>query len=547
MDKKHLSNGSWHRRFTDIFPKDPRDDVSTRQVLGALYSKTYPTQVKNPSLVLWSEALSNDLKILHPENDSSSLDLLCGNFLHPEMQPFASRYGGHQFGHWAGQLGDGRVIGLGEWKPSDSSDLFEVQLKGAGPTPYSRQGDGRAVLRSSIREYIASEAMFALGIPTTRALSLSLTGEKVLRDILYDGHPEWEPGAIVCRISPSFLRFGHIELLSACGEMGLNKRLLDFVVTHFYPKIDHKDPDFVSHFFKELCERTANLVAHWMRVGFVHGVLNTDNMSLIGETIDFGPYGWLEAFDPGWTPNTTDFERKRYCFKNQPNICMWNLAQLGQALSPLVTASSMPMLEIGLEIFQKTFHKKFYDSYGRKIGVIALSEKEQQRLINVLWKLLEAAELDMTLYFQSMEQWWRKFVRLEGNAQLHALKNQIIEDIKKLSYAQHLSQGLLEEIRGWISELLESWAQLLQDQKQKDMIDHEGTLFQAENPQIVPRNYLLQEAIDSAYIGDFKPLKKLESALLTPYISSPELEPYQKKRPEWAKNRPGCDMLSCSS
>ncbi|MBG3852707.1 YdiU family protein, partial [Xanthomonas hortorum pv. carotae] len=229
------------------------------------------------------------------------------------MQPWAVNYGGHQFGHWAGQLGDGRAISLGEAIGVDGG-RYELQLKGAGPTPYSRGADGRAVLRSSIREFLCSEAMHHLGVPTTRALSLVTTGDAVVRDMFYDGRPQREPGAIVCRVAPSFIRFGNFELPSARGDSALLRQWADFTIARDFPELKGAGENLYAAWFAQVCERTAVMVAHWMRVGFVHGVMNTDNMSILGLTIDYGPYGWVDDYDPDWTPNTTDAQGRRYRF-----------------------------------------------------------------------------------------------------------------------------------------------------------------------------------------------------------------------------------------
>ncbi|MFP5491633.1 MAG: protein adenylyltransferase SelO family protein, partial [Bacteriovoracia bacterium] len=285
------------------------------------YTLTPPTPVRAPKLLAWSNDVAAELEMV-PTDDV--IRTLAGNQLLPGMKPIATRYGGHQFGHWAGQLGDGRAILLGE------KNGLEIQLKGAGVTPYSRRGDGRAVLRSSVREYLCSEAMHFLGIPTTRALSLVGTGEEVLRDMFYDGNSAMEPGAIVTRVAPSFIRFGHFQIHTAHNEIDELKKLIDYTLS-FYP--GHT----LESFFQELCERTAKLMVEWMRVGFVHGVMNTDNMSILGLTIDYGPYGWLDIYDPNWTPNTTDNQHRRYRFSQQPGIALWNLNRLAEALSPVST------------------------------------------------------------------------------------------------------------------------------------------------------------------------------------------------------------------
>src|SRR6185436_3447737 len=289
-----LANTRFSNRFVAELPADPVTVNVPRQVSGACYTVVRPTPVAAPKLLAWSSDLATSLGLGFPSRQS--IDLLSGNTVLEAMIPYAARYGGHQFGNWAGQLGDGRAITLGEIAGQ------ELQLKGAGLTPYSRTADGRAVLRSSLREFLCSEAMHWLGVPTTRALSLVATGEPVVRDMFYDGHPREEPGAVVCRVAPSFLRFGNFQLLAAQGEHETLRRLADFVCTNHFPG------KTIEAAFQEICRRTGLLMADWMRLGFVHGVMNTDNMSVLGVTIDYGPYGWLEGYDLAWTPNTTDAE-----------------------------------------------------------------------------------------------------------------------------------------------------------------------------------------------------------------------------------------------
>src|SRR6478672_9626857 len=299
-----------HLRFDNRFVRElPGDGVAgpgVRQVEGALWSSVQPEPVPAPRLLAWSREMAGLLGFSEAEVQSPAFaEVFAGNRLLPAMQPYAGNYGGHQFGHWAGQLGDGRAITLGEVIARDGSRQ-ELQLKGAGLTPYSRTADGRAVLRSSVREFLCSEAMHHLGVPTTRALCLVGTGDDVVRDMFYDGHPKAEPGAIVCRVAPSFIRFGHFELPYARGDVDLLRRLADFCIARDFPELDGEGEALYARWFDAVCERTAAMVAHWMRVGFVHGVMNTDNMSILGLTIDYGPYGWIDDFDPNWTPNTTD-------------------------------------------------------------------------------------------------------------------------------------------------------------------------------------------------------------------------------------------------
>ncbi|HVJ37063.1 MAG TPA: YdiU family protein, partial [Stenotrophomonas sp.] len=312
-------------RFLQQLPGDPEAGPRVREVLGAAWSAVAPTPVRAPRLLGYSREVAAALG-LEPDEvaEPGFAQVFAGNALWPGMQTYAANYGGHQFGHWAGQLGDGRAIGLGEVIGGDGT-RHELQLKGAGRTPYSRGADGRAVLRSSLREFICSEAMHHLGVPTTRALCLVGSGESVVRDMFYDGHPRAEPGALVCRVAPSFLRFGSFELPASRGDLALLRQLADFTQARDYPELIGTAAARDAEWFGQICERTAEMVAQWMRVGFVHGVTNTDNMSILGLTIDYGPYGWLEDYDPEWTPNTTDAGGRRYRFGAQPQVAYWNL------------------------------------------------------------------------------------------------------------------------------------------------------------------------------------------------------------------------------
>src|SRR3954466_3837315 len=353
-------------RFENSFVRElPADSVAEnvpRPVREAAYTRVTPTPVAAPRLLAWSDELAEYLGMARPE----SADVLAGNRVLPGMQPYAARYGGHQFGHWAGQLGDGRAITLGEIVATDGSRQ-ELQLKGAGKTPYSRTADGRAVLRSSVREFMCSEAMHWLGVPTTRALSLVATGEPVVRDMFYDGNPQPEPGAIVCRVAPSFVRFGNFEILASLKELEPLRRLADYVIVNHFPGLNRDAPAVHARWLEEICRRTAILMVEWMRVGFVHGVMNTDNMSILGLTIDYGPYGWLEGYDFNWTPNTTDSQGRRYCFGNQPNIAYWNLMRLAAALAPLIEDNDA--LEQGLKVFGETFNNSWLGMLASKLGL----------------------------------------------------------------------------------------------------------------------------------------------------------------------------------
>ncbi|MFM7273171.1 MAG: protein adenylyltransferase SelO family protein, partial [Gammaproteobacteria bacterium] len=286
-------------RFLAELPGDTEEGSRVRLVRNAAWSRVRPTPVAAPRLLAWSADCAELLGLPRDPREAESLTaVLAGNTLLPGMDPYAANYGGHQFGNWVGQLGDGRAIVLGE-TVNAREERWELQLKGAGQTPYSRSADGRAVLRSSLREFLCSEAMHHLGVPTTRALSLVATGEAVIRDMFYDGRARPEPGAIVCRVAPSFIRLGNFELPASRGELALLERLVDFTIARDFPALAAlPQAERRRAWFREVCERTARLMAHWMRVGFVHGVMNTDNLSILGITIDYGPYGWIDDFDP---------------------------------------------------------------------------------------------------------------------------------------------------------------------------------------------------------------------------------------------------------
>src|SRR5579862_9124478 len=363
--------------FVSRLPADPETGTRRRQVHGALYSRVQPTRVAAPRLIAYSHEVAALLGI--DEADVASPEfaqVFAGNALVDGMQPYAANYGGHQFGNWAGQLGDGRAITLGE-TINQRGQRWELQLKGAGPTPYSRTADGRAVLRSSIREFLCSEAMHHLGVPTTRALCLVATGEPVVRDMFYDGHPKSEPGAIVCRVAPSFIRFGNFELPASRGDLALLARLVDFTIDRDFPQLldggaasgAPLDESVRIAWFAEVCERTARMIAHWMRVGFVHGVMNTDNMSILGLTIDYGPYGWIDDFDPDWTPNTTDASGRRYRFGQQAQVAFWNLGRLAAALAPVF--KSHDALHAGLQRYADAFTAADHGNVAGKLGLAA--------------------------------------------------------------------------------------------------------------------------------------------------------------------------------
>ena len=511
-------------RLVRELPGDADVRNHPRQVLGALWSPVAPTPVAAPRLIAWSREMADLLGLGERELHSPEwLAALSGNGLLPGMATYATCYGGHQFGSWANQLGDGRAIFLGE-AVNAAGQRFELQLKGAGPTPYSRRADGRAVLRSSIREFLCSEAMHHLGVPTTRALALVATGEAVVRDMFYDGHPVDEPGAVLCRVAPSFIRFGHFELPAARGDAPLLLQLVDFTLSRDFPEIAGAPEERLVRWFAEVCERTARLMAHWMRVGFVHGVMNTDNMSILGLTIDYGPYGWVDDFDPAWTPNTTDAQGRRYCFARQPAIARWNLERLADALT--LIGPDADTLHAELERYNTTYAEEFQRAFAAKFG-FAQWREDDTSLVEQAFDLLQAAEVDMTLFF-------RELAAVDPQAPSLAPLDAAFYDAEKR--AAHAAA-----FTAW----LERWAERVR--ADGEPAARRQARMDAANPRYVLRNYLAQEAIDRAEQGDAAPIGELLDVLRRPYAEQPGRERFAQKRPDWARHKPGCSMLSCSS
>jgi serine/tyrosine/threonine adenylyltransferase len=519
--------------FVRELPADPLLHNVPRAVRNACYTRVDPTPVRSPQLLAWADPVGEMLGFSRPDSPTGAVaEVLGGNRVLQGMQPYAARYGGHQFGQWAGQLGDGRAITLCEVLSADGK-RHDLQLKGAGRTPYARFADGRAVLRSSVREFMCSEAMHYLGVPTTRALSLVATGESVLRDMFYNGHPRAEPGAVVCRVAPSFVRFGNFEILTAHQELDALKRLADYVIVKHFPELGVPSRSTYARWFEEVCRRTAIMVTEWTRVGFVHGVINTDNMSILGLTIDYGPYGWLEGYDLHWTPNTTD-ANGRYCFGNQPSIALWNLARLADALTPLI--ENQAALEQALAVFGETLERASRRMLANKLGLVSLEQAGDDELLNELFELLRQVETDMTLFFRLLAA-----LPVDGAADT-ADESALVEPMRRAFYAeQGFAPAQRSRLASWLRRYL---ARVRQD---AGPASDRCTRMNRVNPKYVLRNYLAQQAIDALERGDASVMARLMAVLQRPYDEQPEHDDLADRRPEWARHRPGCSALSCSS
>ncbi len=520
--KLHIQN-----KFTTELPADPSEINTPRQVEKACFSYVTPKKPSNPFLVHASVEVANLLGLSQEDIQSEDfLNTFSGNTIYPDTKPYALAYAGHQFGNWAGQLGDGRAINLTEVVHDNKS--YTLQLKGAGPTPYSRTADGFAVLRSSIREHLCAEAMHYLGVPTTRSLSLMLSGDEVLRDILYNGNPAYEKGAIVCRVAPSFIRFGSFELFYSRNDRKNLKLLTDYTIKHHFPDIESEGIEKYLDFFQEVTKTTLDMIVHWQRVGFVHGVMNTDNMSIHGLTIDYGPYGWLEDYNPNWTPNTTDRQNKRYRFGNQPEIALWNLYKLANALYLLINDAKP--LESILNTFSVNYQEEYLNMMRNKLG-LKIEKEEDNILIESLTELLQLVETDMTIFFRNL-----------SNVQKTDSAEVAFEKIKAAFYNEKdLNASILNNWYNWLDYYIKRiHPEALTDAERKEQMN-------TVNPKYVLRNYMAQLSIDAAEKGDYSLINELFELLKKPYDEQPDFQKWFAKRPDWARDKVGCSMLSCSS
>lgn len=513
-------------RLRDRLPGQAERVPGARQVTGAAWVSAWPTPVPAPRIVAADRPLLRDLG-LDPAllDDPGFVQVMGGCALYAGMEPWAHNYGGHQFGHWAGQLGDGRALSLGDLEGEDGR-RWEIQLKGSGPTPFSRNGDGRAVLRSCLREYVASLAMDALGVPTTRAPLLLATGAQVLRDRFTVGRLAPEPGAIVVRAAPSFLRIGSVQLPVSRGETALAAAVVDLAIERHYPALAGR-ADRIPAFLAEVARASARLVSHWQRVGFVHAVLNTDNVHLGGLTIDYGPFGWMEAFDPDYTPNTSDAAGRRYRYGAQPAMMRWNLAALAQALSPLcrddqALADALPAYDREREALRRR------DAAAR----LGLAEGPEALALHERWeRLLHEAALDMTLANRAL-------CRLHAGSRSGWMPSLLLADAvtSPRRFAQQLGP-----LAAWLADYRQCVRAEARGRTERQ------AAMEKVNPWFVPRNWLLQQAIDAALAEDWAPLERLCRAARQPFREDATLADLVAPCPPGLRAHPGCSRLSCSS
>lgn len=469
-----------------------------RSLPSACWHPVEPTPIPAPRWLAINTALASELSLpLAATHDERWLALFAGNGLVPGVAPLAARYAGHQFGVYVPQLGDGRALLLGDL-PWNAGRRAEIQLKGAGPTPFSRMGDGRAVLRSSIREYLCSEAMHALGVPTTRALCLVGSDLPVWRE-------QRESAAVLTRVAESFVRFGSFEVLAHGGQHQALQNLADFVIRHHYPDCRDADNPYAA-LFQAVCERTAHLVARWQSLGFCHGVMNSDNMSILGLTLDYGPFGFLDGFDAAHRCNHSD-DAGRYAYDQQPRVALWNLQCLGGALLPLVPQA--PLLA-ALESFEAVYSAEYMALMRAKLGLRERHE-DDAGLIAALLQLMGAGRVDFTWFF-------RRFSH---------------GDDERLDV-------LFADPSGWLAWLARYRVRL--QQESLPAADRREAMLRV-NPKYVLRNHLAQTAIECASDGDNSELERLARCLMHPFDEQPAFEAYAGLPPDWARQL----CIGCSS
>ncbi len=475
-------------------------DNSYTRLPERFYASVYPEAVEGPKLLKFNADLARELQLdaesFGPGADENRLAAIFGgNVLPAGAEPIAMAYAGHQFGNFVPQLGDGRAILLGEVIDVNGKRR-DIQLKGAGPTPFSRRGDGRAALGPVLREYIVSEAFAALGIPATRALAAVSTGEAVYRETP-------QQGAVFVRVAASHVRIGTFQFLAARGDTDGIKVLADYVIDRHYPDLKTQDNPYLA-LLQAVAGRQAQLVARWLGAGFIHGVMNTDNMTISGETIDFGPCAFLDEYDPMKVFSSIDAQG-RYAYRNQPGIAQWNIARLAECLLPLLDADEEKAVEAAngvLKEFGERFQAAWLTEFSQKIGLSG-SEEGDGDLVQGLLAAMHKGEADFTLSFRRLAD----AVTAEGEA----------------AFLDGFSEAPLEAgvtARAAVAEWLVGWRQRLERDGRE--AEEQRTAMRAKNPAIIARNHRIEEAIAAANYGDFSFFERLTTALEKPYEDQPE-------------------------
>ncbi len=474
----------------------------------AFYTRVIPAPLPSPYLVTASVSAAKMIGLDPAEFGTQHfVESFSGNRLPADANPVAAVYSGHQFGIWAGQLGDGRALLLGDVPAQGigSPGAMELQLKGAGQTPYSRQGDGRAVLRSSIREFLCSEAMAGLGIPTSGVLCVTGSDQRVMRETP-------ETAAVVTRMAPTFIRFGSFEHWFYNGQADALKALADYVIDRFYPDLRAAANPYHA-LLAEVTRRTAVLMAQWQSVGFMHGVMNTDNMSILGITIDYGPFGFMDAFDPHHICNHSD-HHGRYAYDRQPDVAYWNCAMLARTLSPLIGGEDDT--RAALNLFGPTFVATWDELLHAKLG-LQTNAPNDDALFEVMFTMMQASRVDFTLFF------------------------------RRLGELQIENPGADDPIRDLVLDraAFDAWAARYRSRlQQEDSTDgSRRQAMHAVNPKYVLRNYLAQVAIEKAQQKDYSEIERLLTILENPFDEQPGSEPYAGLPPDWGAHI----SVSCSS
>ncbi|AQW57294.1 protein adenylyltransferase SelO [Vibrio owensii] len=472
---------------------------------SAFFTYVTPQLLDNTRWVVWNGEFAQQFGLPTIENEEL-LNVFAGQKEFAPFAPLAMKYAGHQFGVYNPDLGDGRGLLLAEMQHQDGT-WFDIHLKGAGLTPYSRMGDGRAVLRSTIREYLCSEAMAGLGIPTTRALGMMDSDTPVYRE-------KMEYGALLIRVAETHIRFGHFEHFFYTNQLAEQKLLADKVIEWHFPECSQAEKPYAA-MFESVVEKTAEMIAYWQAYGFAHGVMNTDNMSILGQTFDYGPFGFLDDYDPNYICNHSDYQG-RYAFEQQPRIALWNLSALAHSLSPLVQRED---LEGTLGKFEVRLSQKFSELMRAKLGLHTKVD-EDGRLFEAMFELLNQNKADYTRFFRELSNL----------------------DMK-------LPQAVIDLFID--REAASAWVDLYLARCELEVDEH-GEHVSAQtrcekmrrtNPKYILRNYLAQLAIDKAEEGDFSEVKRLAELLKRPYDEQPEFDDYAKLPPEWGKKM----EISCSS